>query len=294
MLEQLNPKYYRNVPPDLAESFLNFRKAYPYQKKEILGVNWRFLDTLQGEETLLVLAGATTAADVSFMSLEFFARTYRVIAPDYPPIGSLEAFFNGLLLLLEDLGIEKFYLLGGSYGGWMAQSLVRFAPARVKKLVITAVGPPNPENSRQLKNLLGWLRFLPTFVLKTFLNRSFANLDTDDTEKYPQMKLLWAMVKEVVNERLTRRDIFALFERLINQTEHYTFDPADLQDWPGKVLLVFGSEDPASPADKREAMQVLYPQAKVKVFEGGQHGIALTHQQEYFKVIADFLAGRTP
>ena len=143
----------------------------------------------------------------------------------------------------------------------MAQSLVRFVPDRVKKLVITAVGPPNPENSRQLKKLQGWLRFLPTFVLKAFLNRSFTNLDTTAAGEYPQMSLLWAMVKEVVNERLTRRDIFALFERLIDQTEHYAFAPADLQDWPGEILLVFGSDDPASPADKREAMRVLYPQA---------------------------------
>jgi len=30
---------------------------------------------------------------------------------------------------------------------------------------------------------------------------------------------------------------------------------------------------------------------KVKVFEGGEHGIAITHQQEYFAVIDEFLAG---
>jgi pimeloyl-ACP methyl ester carboxylesterase len=34
----------------------------------------------------------------------------------------------------------------------------------------------------------------------------------------------------------------------------------------------------------------LYPRAEVKVFEGGEHGIAITHQQEYFQAIDEFLA----
>jgi pimeloyl-ACP methyl ester carboxylesterase len=37
-------------------------------------------------------------------------------------------------------------------------------------------------------------------------------------------------------------------------------------------------------------MQALYPQAQMVVFEGGQHGIALTHQQAYFAAIDEFLA----
>jgi pimeloyl-ACP methyl ester carboxylesterase len=37
-------------------------------------------------------------------------------------------------------------------------------------------------------------------------------------------------------------------------------------------------------------MRQLYPQAEVKVFEGGEHGIALSHQQEYFSAIDEFLS----
>jgi len=37
-------------------------------------------------------------------------------------------------------------------------------------------------------------------------------------------------------------------------------------------------------------MRVLYLQAEVKVFEGREHAIALTHQVEYFATIDEFLA----
>ena len=100
----------------------------------------------------------------------------------------------------------------------------------------------------------------------------------------------WALVNEAINFRLGRADMLAMLQRLIDQTENYEFTSKDLEDWPGRILLVFGSEDPATPFEKREAMQQLYPQAEVKVFEGGEHGIAITHQQEYFSAIDAFLA----
>ncbi len=38
-------------------------------------------------------------------------------------------------------------------------------------------------------------------------------------------------------------------------------------------------------------MKALYPQAETIVFEGGEHAIALSHQEAYFQAIDDFLAG---
>jgi pimeloyl-ACP methyl ester carboxylesterase len=80
-----------------------------------------------------------------------------------------------------------------------------------------------------------------------------------------------------------------LLYRLIDQTENYNFLPDDLKDWEGSILIVCGSEDPSTPTDKREALRTLYPQAEMKIFEGGGHGIALTHQQAYFAAIDEFL-----
>jgi len=201
----------------------------------------------------------------------------------------LEELFSGFMALLDDLGVEQFYMMGGSYGGWLVQSLVRQFPERITKMVITAVGPPDRKNSQEIARLMGWFRITPTFLLRWMINRSFARLESDKTGN-PDLVLLWALVEEVINFRLGREDILALMQRLVDQTENYTFSPGDLDDWPGRILLVFGSDDPATPLEKREAMQQLYPQAEVRVFQGGEHGIAITHQAEYFSVIDEFLA----
>jgi pimeloyl-ACP methyl ester carboxylesterase len=282
-------KLYEDVPEESLNRLVAFRERYPYRVISLGGRQWRFIDSGEGERVLFIPAGGTTIAEVSFNSLEHFAKNYRVIAPDYPPIEELQELFDGFIDLLDYLGVNQFYTMGGSYGGWMVQSLLRQYPERINKMVITAVGPPSSENSQAIARLMGWFRITPTFLLRWMINRSFSRLENKKSDDQ-DMALLWAQVREAVFFHLGRVDILAMLQRLIDQTENYAFSADDLKDWSGRILLVFGSDDPATPREKREAMVKLYPQAEVKVFEGGEHGIAITHQQEYFAVIDEFLA----
>ena len=287
-----NPKIsrlYAGVPEEPLSRLRAFREHFPYQSVSLSGIEWNYIDSGSGEPPLFILAGGTSIAEVSFFSVEHFAEQYRVISPDYPPIEELDVLFSGFMELLDYLGVEQFYTMGGSYGGWMVQSLVRQFPGRISKVAITAVGPPDINNSQEIARLMSWFRITPTFMLRSMLNKSFARLERDRSSN-PDMALLWALVSEVINYRLGRADMLAMMQRLVNQTDNYTLSPEDLEDWPGRMLLVFGAEDPATPLEKREAMQQLYPHAEVKVFEGGEHGIAITHQDEYFSVIDRFLA----
>jgi pimeloyl-ACP methyl ester carboxylesterase len=282
-------KLYKNVPAESLARLQEFRQRYPYQRVAVGGKQWRFIDSGKGEAVLFIPAGATTIAEVSFNSIEHFAQRYRVIAPDYPPVEQIQELCAGFIDLLDYLAVDQFHTMGGSYGGWMVQSLVRQYPERINKMVISAVGPPDKQNSQELAKLMGWFRIMPTSLLRWMINRSFSRLEGQKSDDQG-MALLWALVQESVNFHLGKADILALMQRLIDQTDNYTFSADDLKDWPGSILLVFGSEDPATPLARREAMVELYPQAEMKVFEGGEHGIAITHQQEYFAVIDEFLA----
>ncbi len=281
-------KLYKDVPETSIRCLMEFRAQFPYQTADLGGRQWRFIDSGGTEAALFIPAGATTIAEVSFNSIAHFAGHYRVIAPDYPPVEESQDLCAGFIDLLDYLGVGQFYTLGGSYGGWMVQSLVRQYPGRIGKMVFSAIGPPDSENSQEIARLMGWFRITPTFLLRSMITKSFSRLESK-TSQGQDMALLWAMVREAVYFRLGRADILAMLQRLIDQTEKYTFSANDLEDWPGRILLVFGSEDPATPLARREAMVNLYPRAEVNVFEGGEHGLAITHQQEYFAVIDEFL-----
>jgi 3-oxoadipate enol-lactonase len=283
-------RLYEHVPQDQIQRLLDFRSRCPYQEMEIAGRRWPYIDTETGEQPIFIFAGGTTVAEVSFNTIEHLAQNYRVIAPDYPPIDTLAELFAGYIRMLDRLGVGQFVLMGGSYGGWIAQSFVRDYPERVTKLVLAAIGPPNPENSSQLARMLGWLRLTPTPILRALLNRSFARLAPDDSAD-PRRLLTLALVNEIMRTRVTRNDILAALRRLVDQTAHATFAADDLADWPGSILMVMGSADPSTPPEKRAALARLYPDARMVVFEGADHTVSLTHSEGYYGAIDEFLAG---
>lgn len=149
---EINPKIsrlYADVPEDSLKRLQTFRKRYPYQSVSLSGIKWNYIDSGPGKPPLFIPAGGTSITEVSFLSLEHFAQHFRVISPDYPPIEELDVLFSGFMDLLDHLGVGQFYAMGGSYGGWMVQSLVRQHPDRISKLVITAVGPQTRKTARK-------------------------------------------------------------------------------------------------------------------------------------------------
>lgn len=281
-------RYYEGVPEDQRLRLKAFRERNAYAEIELGGQVWRYIDTGEGQQAVFILAGGTTVAEISFNTIEHLAQRYRVIAPDYPPVDNLTELFNGYIEMLDSLGIERFSLMGGSYGGWMAQSFVRQIPERIDKVVLSAIGPPNPDNSRQLAKMLWLLRLLPNGALRALMNRSFSRL-TGEGELEPERILMMAQLKEIMFMRVDRKDILASLSRLIDQTENYTFGPDDLANWPGRMLVLMGSEDPSTTPEKREAMAELYPLAQQVVFEGADHSVSLTHREAYYESLDTFL-----
>lgn len=82
-----------------------------------------------------------------------FARLsdrFDVIAPDLPGFGDaagapcidrIEGFAQHLARLMDELGIERFFLLGHSMGGMIAQEFAARYPDRIEKLILYGTGP---------------------------------------------------------------------------------------------------------------------------------------------------------
>ncbi|NKF24431.1 alpha/beta fold hydrolase [Solimonas marina] len=77
--------------------------------------------------------------------IPYFARHYRVIAPDLRGFGdsdtgrrlfSIERFARDVIGLADALGLRRFLLVGHSMGGAVAQQLTLDNPGRVRKLVV--------------------------------------------------------------------------------------------------------------------------------------------------------------
>lgn len=119
------------------EDLTNLRTAYPAQTKNVLGDEWTYIDTQQGESVVVLLPGAGGTSEVFAQQILALAPQQRVIAVDYPPMLDPARLANGLDLLLTRLEVTQALICGTSLGGHLAQFFAACFPERIRKLVVS-------------------------------------------------------------------------------------------------------------------------------------------------------------
>ena len=277
---------YARVPEDRLEEFQAFRRGFPYKDLTHDGVAWSYLTGGQGEVPLLVLSGALAIPDISWTTIVSLASLRRVIVPAYPAVSTMDALVDGIAAILDREGVEQVDVIGGSYGGFVAQVFVRRYPQMTRSLVLSHTQPPYPESAARLRRFARLLHWLPMGWVRRMLRRMFQSMMPEWSE---ETACLLAIYEELIGFTLGKEDVNAILDRTVDYSEQL-YAPEDLHDWPGKVLLVFGGEDRGTPPEVRERMVALYPGCQVKVFEGAGHTTSVTHREAYIQLIDEFLS----
>ncbi len=272
-------KLYRNVPAEMVEGLQQFREMHPYKSAAVNGVAWRYIDTGPGKPAVLALSGAACIAEMSWRTIEGLGRSYRVIAPDYPAIDTNAEVVDGIVGLLDREGIERVHVMGGSYGGLVAQVFVRRRPDRSASLVLSHTLLPNRETARSIRGSMRWLKLMPLPVLRAFFKKTMSRMMSEDAT--PEVALMNAHFAEIVDFHLGKAQLVSLMARTVDVAESYTFTSNDLKDWPGRILLLMADDDPATPEPVRRAIMEMYPSAQVRLFSGSGHLTSILKQDEY-------------
>jgi len=276
---------YAQVPAKQLEKFQAFRTDFPYFDITIDGVPWSYLTGGAGDPPLLLLTGALTVPDLSWVSIVNFAARRRVIVPAYPPVPTMEALADGIAAIVQHEGVEQVHMMGGSYGGFVAQVFVRRHPELVRSLVLSHTQLPYPDTAARLRRPIGILRWMPAGMVRRLMHRTFQSMMPEHND---ETACRIAIFNEITKYALSKKDAIAIFERMIDFSGQL-FTPQDLSGWSGKVLLAFGEADPATPIEVRQRMESLYPGCQVHVFKGSGHTTAVTQPDEYLTVIEGFL-----
>ena len=278
---------YAEVPADKLDQFQAFRRDFPYSELTIAGVTWSYLSGGQGNPPVLLLSGALTIPDISWVSIANFAARRFVIAPAYPPVTTMDALVDGIAAVMHSAGVEQAHVMGGSYGGLVAQVFVRRHPQMTRSLVLSHTQSPYPEMAARMRRSARLLRLAPLGMVRQTMRRSFQSIMP---ERNDETACMLAIFDELIGHTLEKKDVIGILERMADYSVR-SFTPEDLSAWPGKVLLVFGEDDPATPPDVRQRLEALYPGCHVHLFAGSGHTTSLTHKDEYLSVIDGFMLG---
>lgn len=277
---------YRDVPRQEVDELIHFRAAHPIEHTVASGIRWEYLAAGRGSEALLILPGLLGFGEMSFQHIAAFETDYRVIAPDYPfAITTTRQLVDGLIAVLDAAGIPQTHVLGGSYGGMVAQCLVRAYPQRVTSLVLSHTGGPKPDRAAANRRFITLLRLLPMSLLRLMLKGATRKSLQDAPEQIP----FWEAYSNEMIARLSKADLIGRYQVAIDFDASSAFTPNDLKDWPGRMLILEGDNDPIAEVPAREALKALHPQARVHTFHGSGHVASLAKLDEYVSVIKSFL-----
>ncbi len=249
--------------------------------------------TVQGIATHLFEAGEPTAPPLLYLHgthlgnlwLDYhhaLAQNFHVFAPDTPGFGLTERpdwmrdmsdyilFFRDLL---DELGLEQAMFVGHSLGGWMAAEIAVWYPQRVKKLV--------------LSNAIG-IRIKGTPIANLFamnaqevLNACFDNL----------MAAMPLMPAEFNTDYLLAQ--YRERTTLASLAWNPEYDPKlerRLATVKCPTLIVWGQNDRLVPPAYGDAFHRLIANAELVKLEGTGHMPMFEKQEEWSKVICEFLS----
>lgn len=255
-----------------------FRASHPPRRLVHRGMQWRYYAGGLGNQLLLRLSGALGLGEFSFQQIRLFEQRFRVITPDYPAVRSLGDMVDGIIAILDAERAPRVHVIGGSFGGLLAQALVRRAPERVASLVLSHTGAPDGKRRRLATTIVA---ALPQPLLRALLRKRLGRtLDAADP--------FWRRYFDRAIDRMTKGDVVSRV-RLQAEFGAQTWSPTDLAQWPGRVLLIEGEDDPLFPPAARARLRALYPNAEVYRFQGTGHAAAVLKPEEYADVVTRFL-----
>lgn len=269
---------YQRVEPQTVASLQTFRQKYPPQFLEVNGVQWTYLATGTGTETVLFLHGMTGAYDIWWQQILALQDRYRIVSLTYPAVDSLDGLSQGVLAILKQQGITQVNVVGTSLGGYLAQYLVAHYPTLVKRASFGNTFPPNNLIAEKNRTLGTLLPFLPEWLIMQTFQQSGVNSIYPTSGK---SELVLAFLMEQTHGGTSKAQIVARYRCVI--------DPFVAPTPTIPVMIIEADNDPLVEETLRTQLKATYPTAKVHTLQNVGHFPYLNEPQTYTRLLEDFL-----
>ena len=202
---------------------------------------WRYYRIGAGAP-ILWLPGGIRRSALGFAFLERLATCHTVIAPDYPPVQTIDEFITAFDAILQAENVGVFALGGQSYGGLLAQVYLAQRGQAVEQLILSSTGPADYGR--------GWLpveygvialvRLLPEKTVKNLLTGGLLKaISVSAAERAEWVEA----VNAVMHNDLSRADVVSHFGVAADVIRRGIVTPAAYQNWTGRVIVLSAEND---------------------------------------------------
>jgi pimeloyl-ACP methyl ester carboxylesterase len=275
--------YAQNDVP--AQSLKEFKSR---ATKEIVvdGVKWNYYAGGNGNKTIFFIHGMGGSYDLWWQQVVEFEKDYKVITYTLPEsINSLEKASKGILKILETENVDKFYAVGTSMGGYIAQYLVSTIPSRIEKAVFGNTFPPNNLIAKENATKSKIIPYLPEILISKFGEKKLNEEIVPATKNSPLLKAFLVSLpfnkQQFINRYYIVIDRFSIFP-----------DNYEIKRIP--KLIVESDNDPLVQPELQKEIKALYANAEVFTFHNEGHFPYINASSTYNKVLRNFLEKENP
>src|SRR6516164_4857882 len=260
-------------------------------------------ETGEGPVLVMLHGGGPGASGVAnyHQNLPALARRFRVVLPDQPGFGGsyrpteadldersiTQITVDTLFQALDQLGLERFHLLGNSLGGAAALAMAQTRPDRVAGLVLMAPGG-------------GWLPSGPTPTEgQKAMFRYFNDGGPSENKMADFIRTMVFDHKQFGADLVKARYEASLDESHIEFYHRYNaafakrhgMDPLwkDLHTISSPTLLLWGRDDRTITLDGAQIMLKQIRNVQLHVFGNCGHWVQMERQREFERLVTDFL-----
>jgi len=272
----------------------DFRTTCPLNQFSFKTVKVPFYDVGKGAEAILLFHGASQTAEYSFRRIVQFKDEFRVIVPTINGFRRLDELGQGLTRLLDSRRIDTVHVLGGSFGGMIAQAFFHRHSSRIDRLILAFTMPPLPEYKRIFQWIGLLLKTMPPPLLKWLTKKEMVKmLKVDPSLPMETRELLdfyRAYFLHMLMSVVSKGDLLAQYRLAAEFNGREIYRPEESADHAGRILIITSRNDPNFKYHERLKAQYLKPGEVV--YESGGHVGSLVHEEDYVSKIKAILRGR--
>lgn len=244
-------------------------------------IKYRVAEPKDFKETILIFHGwGATSFSWHNPAYSLAENGFRVIAVDLPGFGEspapksiwgTEEYVAYLVLFCKKLNLDKFVLLGHSFGGALATKFTVEHSEMINKLILCDAATVRKERlsfrQKTAKKMSKWgSKVASKTPFYSFLEKVAYRL-AGSYDYYKANPVMREIFKEIITDDMT--ELSAKVKK--------------------PCLIIWGSKDMATPLEDAFTLNELIEGSYMKVINGARHNPYRTHQDQVVKIIIKFL-----
>lgn len=175
--------------------------------------------------------------------MERLAARHTVIAPDYPPVRTINEFMSAFDTILQTEGVDTFALGGQSYGRLLAQAYLAHNSNGVERIILSSSAPADCGKAWLPVEyaIIALVRLLPETMAKSLLTGGLLRFFTLREAKRAEWR---DAINTVMANDLSRADAVSHFAVAADLIRRGIVSPAAHQNWAGRAIVLSAENDP--------------------------------------------------